>query len=138
MDDVRAHSVDALREALRLDQARRALRLNPVRRGHAPELDDVAARIVLAARLYRHTRSIARDVLDTRVVDTQLAAAARAVADAIDRTLSGEPTVPHIDTPPPADHNAFVIWTQLRQLAADLSQGEQAGDAEPEDADREP
>jgi uncharacterized membrane protein YccC len=138
MDDVRAHSVDALREALRLDQARRALRLNPVRRGQAPELDDVAARIVLAARLYRHTRSIARDVLDTRVVDTQLAAAARAVADAIDRTLSGEPTVPHIDTPPPADHNAFVIWTQLRQLAADLSQGEQAGDAEPEDADREP
>lgn len=138
MEDVRTHSLDAVREAMQLDAARRALRLNPVRRGHAPELEAVAARIVLAARLYRHTRSIARDVLDTHVVDPQLAAMARAIADAIDRTLSGEPTVPRIDVPAPADQNAFVIWTQLRQLAADLAQREEAGHAEAEDADREP
>jgi uncharacterized membrane protein YgaE (UPF0421/DUF939 family) len=133
MDDVRAHSLDAVREVLQLDAARRALRLNPVRRGHSAQLEDVAARINLAARLYRHTRSIARDVLDAHVVDPQLAAMARAIADAIDRTLSGEPVSLRVDVPAPADPNAFVIWTQLRQLAADLTDVEEPGDPEAED-----
>lgn len=133
MDDVRAHSLDAVREVLALDAARRALRLNPVRRGHAEQLESVAARINLAARLYRHARSIARDELDMRVVDPALAAMARTIADAIDRTLRGEPTQPDVDTSPPADANAFVLWTQLRQLAADLAQREEPGDAEAED-----
>lgn len=133
MDDVRAHSLDAVREVLQLDAARRALRLNPVRRGHSAQLEDVAARINLAARLYRHTRSIARDVLDAHVVDPQLAAMTRAIADAIDRTLSGEPVSLRVDVPAPADPNAFVIWTQLRQLAADLADVEEPGDPEAED-----
>ena len=133
MEDVRAHSLDAVREVLQLDAARRALRLNPVRRGQTEQLEDVAARINLAARLYRHTRSIARDVLDMGVVDTQLAAMTRSIADAVDRTLSGEPTRPIVDLPPPRDPNAFVIWTQLRQLAADLSDVEQPGDPQAED-----
>lgn len=139
MEDVRAHSLDAVREVLRLDDARRALRLNPVRRGQTEQLADVAARIDLAARLYRHTRSIARDVVDTRVADPGLAAMTRKIADAVDRTLSGTPTVPQVDTPPPADPNAFVIWTQLRQLAADLAmEREEPGDPEAEDAERKP
>lgn len=133
MDDVRAHSLDAVREVLALDAARRALRLNPVRRGHSAQLEEVAARINLAARLFRHARSIARDELDMRVVDPELAAMARTIADAIDRTLRGERTAPALDTAPPADQNAFVIWTQLRQLAADLAQEEQPGDPEAED-----
>ena len=133
MDDMRAHSLDAVREVLALDTARRALRLNPMRRGHVAQLEDVAARINLAARLYRHARSIARDELDMRVVDPLLAAMARASADAVDRTLGGEPTMPVLDVPAPADPNAFVIWSQLRQLAADLAQGEQARDPQAED-----
>lgn len=133
MDDVRAHSLDAVREVLKLDAARRALRLNPIRRGHEEQLEDVARRVNLAARLFRHTRSIARDVIDTRVVDPQLAAATRTIADAVDRTLRGEPTLAHLDVPPPADPNAFVIWTQLRQLAADLTEEEEPGDPEAED-----
>ncbi|HEV2592633.1 MAG TPA: FUSC family protein [Gaiellaceae bacterium] len=138
MEDMRAHSLDAVREVLALDAARRALRLNPMRRGHAAQLEDAAARINLAARLYRHTRSIARDELDMRVVDPALASMARAIADAIDRTLRGEPTAPHIDTPAPADPSAFVIWSQLRQLAADLTQREEPGDPQAEDDEREP
>jgi uncharacterized membrane protein YgaE (UPF0421/DUF939 family) len=133
MADVRAHSLDAVREVLQLDAARRALRLNPVRRGHMAQLEDVAVRLNLAARLYRHTRSIARDVLDMRVVDAGLAAQTRSIAEAIDRTLSGELTRPRFDVPAPDDANAFVVWTQLRQLAADLAEREEAADPEAED-----
>lgn len=132
--DLRAHSLDAVRDVLALDQARRALRLNLLRRGDEAELETLAVRINLAARLYRHARSIARDVADTRVADPALAAATRSIADAIDRTLRGEPVDVRFDLPPPADPNAFVVWTQLGQLAADLrTQGEEPGDPEAED-----
>src|SRR4051794_7656084 len=101
MEDVRTHSLDAVREVLALDDARRALRLNPLRRGHSAQLEDVAERINLAARLYRHARSIARDELDMQVVDPELAAMARTIAEAVDRTLRGEPAVPALDMPAP-------------------------------------
>jgi uncharacterized membrane protein YgaE (UPF0421/DUF939 family) len=138
MADVRAHSLDAVRDVLQLDAARRALRLNPLRRGDAEELERVAARINLAARLYRHTRSIARDVSDLGVRSPELAAETRLLAEAIDRTLRGEQAVARFEVPAPAEPNAFVLWTQLRQLQADLTQEEEAGDPEAEDTERKP
>jgi uncharacterized membrane protein YgaE (UPF0421/DUF939 family) len=138
MEDVRAHSLDAVREVLALDSARRALRVNPVRRGQSARLEHVAERIDLAARLYRHARSIARDELDMRVVDPELAAMARQIAEAADLALRGEPVALRLDTQPPSDPNRFVMWTQLRQLAADLSEREEPGDPEPEHEERQP
>jgi uncharacterized membrane protein YgaE (UPF0421/DUF939 family) len=136
MQDVRVHSLDAVRDVLQLDQARRALRFNPLRRGDVPEVEDLAARINLAARLYRHTRSISRDVADMHVVDPVLAAETRRIAEGIDRALRGEPAEVRFEIPAPAEHEAFVLWTQLRQLADDLAEREHPGDPEAEDDDR--
>jgi len=126
LDDVRAHSLDAVREVLALDQARHALRFNPLRRRDAAELEETARLVALAARLFRHTRSIARDVADSHVRDPRLAGATRAIAEAADLTLRGEePTAAvrrasaALAADPPA-REAFVVVTQLRQLLADL------------------
>jgi hypothetical protein len=83
-------------------------------------------RINLAARVYRHTRSIARDVADTELQSATLAGATRDLADATDRALTrrdaAEPlsrAAYALDTPTTGD--AHVIAAQLRQLLADLS-----------------
>ena len=62
MDEVRAHSLDAVREVFALDAARRALRWSPLRRRDAAAVDELGRRIAIAARTYRHTRAVARDV----------------------------------------------------------------------------
>jgi uncharacterized membrane protein YgaE (UPF0421/DUF939 family) len=130
MDDIRAHSLDAVRELFALDQARRALRLNPLRRRHAPEVDELEGRIQLAARLYRHARSMARDVADGPMQSEELAAATRAVGEAVDLALRGEDATAAIAAAEdrlaelePADGGAaLVVGTKLRQVLADLEQ----------------
>jgi uncharacterized membrane protein YgaE (UPF0421/DUF939 family) len=127
MDDVRAHSLDAVRDVFALDQARQALRLNPLRRRDAAELATLDELINLSARLYRHVRSIARDVVDGPTQDAELAAAARAIAGAVDLALRGQDASSALDTAEdrlarmrPANSAALVVQTQLRQLLADL------------------
>jgi len=68
-----------------LDAAHRALRWSPLRRRDADAVSELAVRINLAARVYRHARSLARDVADTQVRDGRLASATRDLADATDR-----------------------------------------------------
>jgi uncharacterized protein with PhoU and TrkA domain len=79
------HPVNELRS--RLDRLRRELE----------------GRIQLAARLYRHARSMARDVADGPMQSEELAAATRAIGEAVDRALRGEDAtaaiaaaVPHV------------------------------------------
>jgi uncharacterized membrane protein YgaE (UPF0421/DUF939 family) len=125
MDDVRAHSLEAIRDVFELDAARRALRWNPVRRADVEALAGLERRIELAARLYRHARAVARDVLDTHVVDPALAAATRDLAAAGDLALSGrdaqEPLVrAERELAAPFAGDAAIVAAQLRQLAVDL------------------
>jgi len=126
LDDVRAHSLDAVREVFELDAARRTLRWSPLRRRDAPTVDDLAARISLAARVYRHARSIARDVADAPVRDERLATATRDLADATDRALVAEdPARPLARAGALLDAtfggDASIVAAQLRQLQTDLS-----------------
>lgn len=126
LDHVRAHSRDAVRDVFELEPARRALRLSPLRRDDRPVVLDLEERINLAARLYRHARSIARDVSDLAVQSETLAAAARHLADAADRALSGDDARAPLEraatalAAPVAGDAAFVA-AQLRQLWVDLS-----------------
>jgi uncharacterized membrane protein YgaE (UPF0421/DUF939 family) len=123
LDDVRAHSLDVVREVFDLPRARRALRLNPIRRGDVRELDLLEQRVNLAARTYRHARSIARDVVDEPVRDASLAAAVRALAGAIDAALTGADPAPLLASARAAIDGASspVLAAQLRQLHADLA-----------------
>lgn len=125
LDDVREHSLDAVRDVFALEGARRALRWSPLRHRDAHAVDALAARIHLAARVYRHTRAVARDVFDTNVRDASLAAATRDLADAVDRALGGAAS----DDPlaraagaldAPLEGEAAIVAAQLRQLLADL------------------
>lgn len=125
LDDVREHSLEAVRDVFALESARRALRWSPLRRRDAATVDALAARIHVAARVYRHTRAVARDVLDTDVRDPRLAAATRDLADAVDRSLAGfpsdEPLTRAADAlDAPAEGEAAIVAAQLRQLLADL------------------
>jgi uncharacterized membrane protein YgaE (UPF0421/DUF939 family) len=125
LDDVREHSLEAVRDVFALESARRALRWSPLRRRDATAVDALAARIHVAARVYRHTRAVARDVLDTDVRDPRLAAATRDLADAVDRSLAGfpsdEPLARAADAlDAPAEGEAAIVAAQLRQLLADL------------------
>jgi uncharacterized membrane protein YgaE (UPF0421/DUF939 family) len=126
LDEVREHSLDAVREFFALEQRRRALRLNPLRRRDAPQVAALERRISLAGRLYRHARSLARDVADSTVQDERLAAAARAVAEAADLALRGEPAEAALRaaadalSAAPDAGEAFLIRSQLRQMLADL------------------
>src|SRR6266404_6152205 len=54
LDDLREHSLDAVRDVFELVPARRALRWSPLRRNDTARLDDLARRINLAARASRH------------------------------------------------------------------------------------
>jgi uncharacterized membrane protein YgaE (UPF0421/DUF939 family) len=89
LDELRAHSVDAIRHYFEVDPAKRSLRLSPLRRRDAPEVRDLDRRLELAARLYRHVRAIARDVADAPTRSAVLAEATRHIADAADRALAG-------------------------------------------------
>jgi uncharacterized membrane protein YgaE (UPF0421/DUF939 family) len=125
MEAVRAHSLDAVREVFALDAARSALRWSPLRRRDAAAVDELGRRIGIAARTYRHTRAVARDVVDVRVRDANLAAATRDLADAIDRALKGTDATDPFDRAAaalatPASGRAELVAFQLRQLLADL------------------
>lgn len=136
LDDVRAHSLNAVREVFALDAARRALRWSPLRRRDAAAVTELAARINLAARVYRHARALARDVVDANVRDPRLASATRDLADATDRVLT------QVDATEPLrraeatlggsyEGDAWLVAAQLRQLLDDLGdarrQDEQEG-----------
>ena len=125
LDDVREHSLDAVRDVFALENARRALRWSPLRRRDSEVVDALAARINLAARVYRHTRAVARDVSDTTVRDAGLAAATRDLADAVDRVLAGtgsdEPLARAATAlEAPVEGESAIVAAQLRQLLADL------------------
>ena len=125
MDEVRAHSLDAIREVFALTDARRALRWSPLRRRDAERVAELGARIDFGARIYRHVRSVARDVADTPVLSASLAAAARDLADATDRTLAGADPSAQLARAEsalaePTRGEAAIVASQLRQLLADF------------------
>jgi uncharacterized membrane protein YgaE (UPF0421/DUF939 family) len=132
LDDVRAHSLDAVREVLDLERARSALRWNPLRRRGWAEFPELERRIHLAARLYRHARSIARDVADSgrtlrgSATGVRLAAATRHIAESGDCALAGTPDNAAADraaerlAATDGDASAIVVATQLRQMLDDL------------------
>ena len=133
LGDMRTHSLDAVRMTFDLENAARALRLNPLRRRDAPAVASLDARVRSAARLYRHARSVARDVaaadhaLHGTTEGLELAAVTRDIAEATDlalRDADGRPVVERarerldrLDLPP---GDGFVIAAQLRQMLADL------------------
>ena len=128
LDDLREHSLDAVRDVFELAPARRALRWSPLRRKDVGRLDELDARINLAARAARHVRTLGRDVADLHVRNGELAAATRDLADALDRGLlgqeRGEPLA-RAERELAAAHgngDQVVIAAQLRQLLADLRQ----------------
>lgn len=132
LDDVRAHSLDAVREVFALDAAHRALRWSPLRRRDAVAVTELAVRINLAARVYRHARALARDVVDTHVRDPRLASATRDLADATDRALTqSDATAPLERARTTLDDlyegEAWLVAAQLRQLLDDI------GDAKRQD-----
>jgi uncharacterized membrane protein YgaE (UPF0421/DUF939 family) len=136
MEDIRTHSVDAVREVLALEQARQALRFNPLRRRDVDELAALEERVNLAARLYRHARAIARDVSDTAVESVELGAALRAIAEAADVALRGEDARTAVAAADerltaiePGSSDVLVVRAQLRQMLDDLRQA--ADDLEP-------
>jgi uncharacterized membrane protein YccC len=122
LDDLREHSLDAVRDVFALEPARRALRWSPLRRSDTTRLDDLARRINLAARASRHARAVGRDVADSHVRDPALAAATRHLADAADRSLQNRDAGEPLDRAQEALAGAAdpVIASQLRQLLADL------------------
>jgi len=133
LDDVRAHSLDAVREVLDLERARSALRWNPVRRRDWVSFPELERRIHLAARLYRHARSVTRDVADAgrtlrgSSTGQGLAAATRDIAEAGDVALVGGEDAQAstralerlavLNGAP----EAMVVATQLRQMLEDLT-----------------
>lgn len=123
LDDLREHSLDAVRDVFALDPARRALRWSPLRRSDTTTLDGLDRRINLAARASRHARAIGRDVADTPVRDAALAAATRHLADAADRSLRGfDPSAPLARAGDALEGGTeLVVAAQLRQLLADLT-----------------
>jgi uncharacterized membrane protein YccC len=133
LDEVRAHSLDAVRDVFELDAARRALRWSPLRRRDSETVAELATRINLAARVYRHTRAIARDVADEPVRDERLAAATRDLADATNRVLlEDDPRAPleraAATLASSFDGEATIVAAQLRQLLADIAAGRRQGE----------
>jgi uncharacterized membrane protein YccC len=126
LDDLREHSLEAVRDVFELDPARRALRWSPLRRNDVRLLDDLDERINLGARAARHARSFGRDVADLQVRNAALAAATRHLADAVDRGLLGrdraEPLARAEQELAVADGagDEVIVAAQLRQLLDDL------------------
>jgi uncharacterized membrane protein YgaE (UPF0421/DUF939 family) len=126
LDDVREHSLTAVRDVFELESARRALRWNPLRRRDEEAVQALADRISVAARVYRHARSLARDVADAPVRDPRLAGATRDLADATDRLLTGrDPSAPldraASELAAAFEGDAWIVAAQLRQLLTDVS-----------------
>jgi uncharacterized membrane protein YgaE (UPF0421/DUF939 family) len=121
LDEVRAHSLDAVRDVFELENAKRALRWSPLRRRDTADVDDLERRIGLGARVYRHARSLARDVADEPVHDEGLAAATRDLADATDRLLRGDDGREPLDRATSGLQGGGWLPMQLRQLHADLA-----------------
>jgi uncharacterized membrane protein YgaE (UPF0421/DUF939 family) len=125
LDDLREHSLDAVRDVFELAPARRALRWNPLRRNDIRLLDELEERINLGARAARHVRSVGRDVADTDVRSRELAAATRHLADALDRALLGREHTEALDRAAQELNAAgngeqAIVAAQLRQFLADL------------------
>lgn len=124
LDDLREHSLDAVRDVFELAPARRALRWSPLRRNDVRRLRELEERINLGARAARHVRSIGRDVADMSVRTEELAAATRHLADALDRALVGHDRTEALaraeQALAAADGDQVVVATQLRQFLADL------------------
>jgi len=129
LDDLREHSLDAVRDVFELEPARRALRWSPLRRHDVRLVDDLGERINLGARAARHARSVGRDVADTHVRNSELAAATRHLADALDRALTGQDRTEALAR---ADEqlaaargngDQVIVAAQLRQFLADLLVG---------------
>jgi uncharacterized membrane protein YgaE (UPF0421/DUF939 family) len=127
LDDLREHSLDAVRDVFGLAPARRALRWSPLRRKDIVRLDELAERINLGARAARHVRSIGRDVADVHVHNRELAAATRHLADALDRGLLGQDRAEALDraarelAAAGGEGDQMIVAAQLRQLLADLA-----------------
>jgi uncharacterized membrane protein YgaE (UPF0421/DUF939 family) len=125
LDDLREHSLDAVRDVFELAPARRALRWNPLRRNDVRLVDELEERINLGARAARHVRSIGRDVADTEVRSRELAAATRHLADALDRALLGQERTAALDRAAQeldaaGNGEQAIVAAQLRQFLADL------------------
>ncbi|MFL5964603.1 MAG: FUSC family protein [Gaiellaceae bacterium] len=126
LDDLREHSLDAVRDVFELAPARRALRWSPFRRNDVHLLGDLEERINLGARAARHVRSVGRDVADLNVRNRELATATRHLADALDRGLLGEDRAEPLAraeqelTAARGSGDQMVVSAQLRQLLADL------------------
>jgi uncharacterized membrane protein YgaE (UPF0421/DUF939 family) len=126
LDELREHSLDAVRDVFELAPARRALRWSPLRSNDIRQLHELASGINLGARAARHARSVGRDVADTRVRNRELAAATRHLADAVDRGLLGqnrtaalaraEQELAHAG----GNGDEVIVAAQLRQLLSDL------------------
>jgi uncharacterized membrane protein YgaE (UPF0421/DUF939 family) len=130
LDEVREHSRDAVREVFALDDARRALRWSPLRRQDVAAVDILGWRTNLAARVYRHTRALARDVADATPHDPALAEATRHLADASDRLLTGREAAESLERAESAlaAGQDVVVASQLRQLMTDLQHAARMGD----------
>ncbi len=126
LDELREHSLDAVRDVFELAPARRALRWSPLRRNDVRLVDDLEQRINLGARAARHARSVGRDVADTHVRSRELAAATRHLADALDRALLGEDRTDALVRATTelaaarGDEDQAIVAAQLRQFLADL------------------
>src|SRR5260221_4707204 len=126
LDELREHSLDAVRDVFELAPARRALRWSPLRRNDVRLVDDLEQRINLGARAARHARSVGRDVADTHVRSRELAAATRHLADALDRALLGEDRTDALVRATTelaaarGDDDQAIVAAQLRQFLADL------------------
>jgi uncharacterized membrane protein YgaE (UPF0421/DUF939 family) len=125
IDELRAHSRDAIRDVFELERARRAMRWNPLRHRDAAAFEELARRINLAARLYRHARAIARDVADGHVHSLVLARAVRELIEASDLALRGRDHAEELGRAAErlaADDDAgtLILRAQLRQLLDDL------------------
>lgn len=129
LDDLRDHSLDAVRDVFELAPARRALRWSPLRRNDIRLVDDLGERINLGARAARHARSVGRDVADTHVRNPELAAATRHLADALDRALTGQDRTEALTragerlAAAGGDGDQMIVAAQLRQFLADLRVG---------------
>ena len=129
LDELREHSLDAVRDVFELTPARRALRWSPLRRGDAMLLDELERRINLGARAARHARSVGRDVADARAHNAELAAATRHLAGALDHGLLGEDRGEDLARAEEALNGATtsgdqaIVAAQLRQFLADLRPG---------------
>jgi uncharacterized membrane protein YgaE (UPF0421/DUF939 family) len=128
LDDLREHSLDAVRDVFELAPARRALRWNPLRRNDVRLVDALEERINLGARAARHVRSVGRDVADTDVRSRELAAATRHLADALDRALLGLERTAALDRAAQeldaaGNGEQAIVAAQLGQFLADLRAG---------------